>query len=27
LLGETLTGSVVMTIAAGATAYQLVHAR
>jgi dihydroorotase len=27
LLGETLTGSVVMTIAAGATAYQLAHAR
>jgi len=27
LLGATLTGSVVMTIAAGATAYQLVHAR
>jgi dihydroorotase len=27
LLGETLIGSVVMTIAAGATAYQLVHAR
>jgi dihydroorotase len=27
LLGETLTGSVVMTIAAGATAYHLVHAR
>lgn len=27
LLGETLTGSVVMTIAAGSTAYQLVHAR
>jgi dihydroorotase len=27
LLGETLTGSVVMTIAAGTTAYQLMHAR
>jgi dihydroorotase len=27
LLGAALTGSVVMTIAAGATAYQLVHAR
>ena len=27
LLGETLTGSVAMTIAAGATAFELVHAR